>query len=90
MKDYDRHKGLPEKDRLEAVEIIERHFPEISPDNVYRLTVSLSHENGYATVNVYRYAPDGLGYKYLDEKTGEVAVLPVVTKRFPESGLLAP
>ncbi len=87
FRDYTRRPSMSEDDRLEAVSIIERHFPDISPFNVYRITVS--QESGYAIVSVYRYAQHHeTGGRFMDEKTREAAVLPVVTKTFPASGLL--
>ena len=87
FRDYKRRPSMTENDRLEAIDIIERHFPDISPDNVYRVTVA--QENGYAIVKVYRYAQHHeTGGKFIDETTRDVAVLPVVMKTFPASGLL--
>ena len=90
IRDYTRRPSMSEEDRLEAVDIIERHFPDIIPGNVYRVTVE--QESGYAIVNVYQYAQKSTTdlRRYIDEKTGEVAVLPIVTKTFPVSGLLSP
>ena len=93
FRDYNRRpsKGwMTEADRLVAVNIVERHFPDINPRDVHRVTVT--QENGYAIVKVYQYARHSatdLG-RYIDEATGEVAVLPVVTKSFPASGLFSP
>ncbi len=92
MKDYsfrNNRIGITEDDRSEAREIIERHFPEISPNNVYRVTVT--KDNGHAIVKVYQYAQHHeTGRKYIDETTRDVAVLPIIVKGFPDSGLFSP
>ena len=80
----------PEEDRLKAVDILKRHFPEIGLFEVKQVGVEI--ESGYAIVNVYRYAKISTtdARRYVDETTGEVAMLPVLTKTFPESGLFSP
>ncbi len=80
----------PEEDRLKAIDIIERHFPEIGVGEVKY--VSVEHNEGYAIVKIYRYAKWSATdpRRYIDERTGEVAMLPVIIKSFPESGLLSP
>ncbi len=78
------------ENRLEGVDILERHFPDIGIGEVKRLTVE--YGLGYATVKVYRYAKWSATdpRRYIDERTNEVAMLPVVVKSFPASGLLSP
>ncbi len=80
----------PEEDRLKAIDILKRHFPEIGVDEVKQ--VGVTFESGYAIVRVYRYAKVSTtnAGRYIDETTGEVAMLPVITKGFPESGLFSP
>lgn len=80
----DRH---PESDRLEAIEIVTRHFPEIPLGNVYKVWVD--SDEIYVTVTVFRYAEHHeTGGRYIDEHTLEVAVLPPLSKTFPISGLV--
>ena len=80
----------PEEDRLKAIDILERHFPEIGVYGVKQ--VGVTFESGYAIVRIYRYAKVSTtdAGRYIDETTGEVAMLPVVTKSFPDSGLFSP
>ena len=80
----------PEKDRLKGIDILERHFPEIGINEVKEVGVEI--EGGHAIVSVFRYARTSATnpMKYLDETTGEIAMLPVITKSFPESGLFSP
>ena len=80
----------PEKDRLKAIDILERHFPEIGVYEVRQ--VGVTFESGYAIVRVYRYAKVSTtnAGRYVDEATGEVAMLPVIIKSFPDSGLFSP
>ncbi len=87
VREYRHH---PEVDRLEGVAILERHFPEIGINEVKWLSVE--HTEGYAVGKVYRYAKVSTTDpgRYIDERTGEVAMLPVVVKGFPASGLLSP
>ena len=80
----------PEEDRLKAIDILERHFPEIG---VYEVReVGVEFINGHAIVSVFRYAEySGTDTRrFIDAATGEVAMLPVVIKSFPESGLFSP
>ncbi len=80
----------PEEDRLKAIDILKRHFPEIG---VYEVKeVGVTFESGYAIVRVYRYAKVSTtnAGRYIDETTGEVAMLPVIIKSFPDSGLFSP
>ncbi len=88
FRDYNRHLGMPEEDRLEAIDIVSKHFPDIPVHQVYRLTVN--HEEGYAIITVYQYARVSATdpKRFIDAATGEVAVLAPVTKSFPSSGLL--
>ncbi len=80
----------PEEDRLKAIDILKRHFPEIGVYEVKQVGVEI--EEGHAIVSVFRYAKYSHtdGGRYIDETTGEVAMLPVTTKSFPASGLLSP
>ena len=87
MRIYGHH---PEEDRLKGIDILERHFPEIGVGEVKQVGVEL--EEGYAIVSVFRYAKVSTTdpSRYLDETTGEAAMLPVITKSFPESRLFSP
>ncbi len=80
----------PEEDRLKAIDILKRHFPEIGVNEVKQ--VGVTFESGYAIVKVYRYAKISTTDpgRYIDKATGEVAMLPVIVKGFPDSGLFSP
>ncbi len=86
LKVYDRKN---EETRLKGIDIVERHFPEIDINEVYKVTVS--NVGNYAIVDVYRYAKFSATdpRRYIDEITLEAAVLPIVTKSFPASGLFS-
>ena len=80
----------PEEDRLKAIDILKRHFPEIGIFEVRQVGVEI--EEGYAIVSVFRYAKYSHtdGRRFIDAATGEVAMLPTLTKSFPASGLFSP